>query len=53
MHVSRIGVIPKKKQLNKIIVDMSHPAGYSINDEIMKELCSLFYMSVDSAIKII
>ena len=36
IHVSRIGVIPKKHQAGKwrLIVDLSYPEGQSINDGI-------------------
>ena len=51
-HVSRFGVIPKNHTPNKwrLIVDLSHPPKFSINDRIPKELCSLTYISVDTAI---
>ena len=51
-HVSRFGVIPKHHQPNKwrLIVDLSHPTSGSINAGIPKELCSLKYITVDSAI---
>ena len=54
-HISRFGVIPKSHQPNKwrLIVDLSHPAGHSINDGIPKRLCSLTYIKVDSAINYI
>ena len=52
-HVSRFGVIPKNHQPNKwrLIVDLSHPADGSVNGGIPKELCSLQYITVDSAIE--
>ena len=50
-HISRFGVIPKKhSQKWRLIVDLSHPAGCSINDGIPKDLCSLTYITVDTAI---
>jgi len=51
-HISRFGVIPKHHQPNKwrLIVDLSHPTGGSVNAGIPKELCSLKYITVDSAI---
>jgi hypothetical protein len=53
VHISRFGVIPKKHQPGKwrLIVDLSHPAGSSVNDRIEKELCSLRYTSVDAAVR--
>ena len=51
-HVSRFGVIPKNHAPNKwrLVVDLSHPPKFSVNDGIPKELCSLTYISVDTAI---
>ena len=50
VHSSPIGIIPKKNKPNKwrLIVDLSAPAGGSVNDGINKELCSMSYMSVDA-----
>ena len=39
VHVSKIGVIPKKRQ--RLIVDLSSPNGSSVNDFIDSSLCSL------------
>ena len=52
LHVSRFGVIPKPHQPGKwrLIVDLSHPKGASVNDGIDPELCSLVYTSVDEAV---
>ena len=36
-----------------LIVDMSHPTGSTVNDEISSNLCSLHYASVDDAVDII
>ena len=51
-HLSRFGVIPKNHQPNKwrLIVDLSHPVDSSINGGIPKGLCSLKYITIDSAI---
>ena len=51
-YISRFGVIPKHNTSNKWrpIVNLSHPAGHSVNNGIPKSLCSLFYVSVDTAI---
>ena len=41
-HISRFVVIPKKSSAKwRLIVDLSHPPGFSVNDAIPKELCSL------------
>ena len=52
IHIDRFRVIPKKHQPGKwrLIVDLSHPSGHSVNDGIPKPLCSLSYITVDSAI---
>ena len=51
-HISRFGIIPKNHQPNKLrlIVDLSHPKGHSVNSGISKELCSLSYITEDNAI---
>ena len=53
IHVSRFGLVPKGHQPDKwrLIVDLSHPSGASINDGIERELCSLCYTSVDEAVQ--
>ena len=51
IHTSRFGVIPKPHQPGKwrLIVDLSHPKGHSVNDGVDPGLCSLTYASVDAA----
>lgn len=55
LHINHFGVIPKRHQVGKwrLIVDLSHPEGASINDGIPPERCSLRYPSVDDAVWII
>ena len=52
VQISRFGVIPKHHQRNKwrLIIELSHPQGHSINEYIPKTLCSLSYITVDDAI---
>ena len=52
-HISRFGVIPQHHQSDKwcLIVDLSHPNGYSVNDGIPGTLCSLQYITIDAAVK--
>ena len=52
-HISRFGVIPKHHQSDKwrLIVDLSHPNGYSVEDGIPGTLCSLQYITIDAAVK--
>ena len=52
-QISRFGVIPKRHQPNKrrLIVDISYPAGQSVNDGIPISLCGLSYITVDDAIQ--
>ena len=49
IQINRFGVIPKASQPGKwrLIVDLSHPEGKSVNDGINPELCSLHYVKVD------
>ena len=52
VHISRFGVIPKGHTGKwRLIVDLSHPRGCSVNDGISKPLCSLKYVTIDEAIK--
>ena len=55
VHINRFGVIPKNHQPGKwrLIVDLSHPSGFSVNDGIEPELCSLKYTSVDEAVQVV
>ena len=55
VHISRCGVIPKGHQGDKwrVIVDLSAPDGYSINDGIRPDICSLEYTRVSDAVKVI
>ena len=52
VQVSHFGVIPKNHQPGKwrMIVDLSHPRGWSVNECISPELCSMHYTSVDEAV---
>ena len=51
-HISRFGVIPKRNKPNKwrLIMGLPHPIEFSVNYGISKELCSLSYITVDTAI---
>ena len=53
LHLSRFGVIPKSSHLGKwrLIVDLSHPEGRSVNDGINRELCSLQYARVEEVVR--
>ena len=52
VHISRFGVIPKGQTGKwRLIVDLSHPKGQSVNDGIPKALCSLKYVTIDEANK--
>ena len=55
VHISRFGVIPKPHQPGKwrLIIDLSHPEGRSVNDGVDGELCSLAYATIDEAATII
>ena len=47
--VSRFGVIPKGGEVGRwrLIVDLSHPEGQSVNDGISTDWCSLKYVRVE------
>ena len=49
LHISRFGVIPKRNNPGKwrLILDLSHPQGTSVNDGIDSNNYSLSYVSVD------
>ena len=51
VHVSRFGVIPKPYQPGKwrLMVDLSYPPQYSVNDGVHPRWCSLEYASIDQA----
>ena len=54
LQVSRLGVVPKHTPGQwRLIVDLSSPAGHSVNDGISRSLCSLTYVSVDTAVKLV
>ena len=52
LQISPFGVIPKKHRPDKwrLIVDLSSPEGYSVNDAISNDLCSTSYTSIDNAV---
>jgi len=52
VHINRFGVIPKNHQQNswRLITDLSHPSGSSVNDGIPPQLCTLTYVTIDDAI---
>ena len=51
IHINHFGVIPKGHQTAKwrLIVDMSHSEGHSVNDGIDPALCSSSYATVEMA----
>lgn len=54
LHINRFGVIPKGHNSGKwrLITDLSHPPGRSVNDGIDPALCSLTYSSVDQVAEV-
>lgn len=55
IQVSCFGVIPKTPQPGKwrLILDLSFPQGFSVNNAIDSEVCSLKYWTVDNAAKLV
>ena len=54
IHICCFGVIPKGSSGRwHLIVDLSAPEGYSVNDGIREDLCSLKYVTVDDAVQVV
>lgn len=55
IHINRVGVVPKGHNTGKfrMITDLSHPEGRSVNDGVDPELCSLSYLSVDEVARVV
>ena len=55
ISVSPFGIIPKKHQPNKwrLILDLSSPAGHSVNDHIPESHCSIKYSGLEEAITLL
>ena len=54
LQVNKFGLISKKIPGEwRLIVDLSSPEGYSVNDGVYNHLCSLKYISVDDALAVI
>ena len=55
LQVSPFGVIPKQHAPGqwRLIVDLSHPEGYSVNDGIGSSLSSSSYVSVDNLTEVV
>ena len=49
MHISKFGIIPKKHNPGewRLIIDLSSPEKWSVNDGIDPALCSLSYTRVE------
>ncbi len=51
VHVNPFGVISKREPGKwRLILNLSSPGGWSVNDGICKEWCSLSYLSVDEVV---
>ena len=55
VHCSPVGLVPKGRNTGKwrMIVDLSHPAGRSVNDGLARSSCSPCYPSVADAVQFI
>ena len=52
VQTSSLGAVPKKHSDKwRLILDLSHPDGSSVNDGISKSICSLTYMKVQDAVR--
>ena len=52
-HCSPLGAVPKKDNTIRLILDLSAPAGFSVNDGIPPEMFSVRYSSFDSAVLLV
>ncbi len=50
---SPLGAVPKKDGTHRIILDLSSPAGSSVNDGIPSDECSVHYTSFDDAVEMV
>ena len=52
VHISHVGLVPKGHQVEswRMIVDLFHSSGRSVNNLIPSDLCSLCYPSVDDTV---
>ena len=55
VHKSPTGIIPKASKQGKfqLIVNLSSPPQFSMNDKIPHDLCSLEYASMDQAVSMV
>lgn len=54
VQTTRFRVIPKRNSNGwQLILDLSSPEGWSMNDGINPDLCSLFYVTIDDATRAI
>ena len=53
LRCSGVGVVPKKQNKWRMIMHLSAPEGYSINDFISSEDFSLCYTSIDDAVRLL
>ena len=53
VQINRFRLVPKNHQPGKwrLIIDLSHPRGASVNVGVEPELCSMKYTSVDEAVR--
>lgn len=50
---SPLGAAPKKDGTQRIVLDLSSPRGFSVNDGIPAEECSVHYTSFDDAVEMV
>ena len=52
-HCSPLGAVPKKDGTFRIILDLSSPRGFSVNEGILKDTFSVRYSSFDDAVELV
>jgi hypothetical protein len=53
LRINPVGLVPKKSGGWRLISNLSHPNGFSVNDFIDPDVCSVQYSKFDNAIEII
>ena len=52
-HVSLLGAVPKNDGLMRVVLDLSSPKGFSVNDGILKDPYSVTYTASDDSVNLV
>ena len=53
LHCSPLGAVPKKDDSWRLIIDLSSPRGYSVNERISKDELSVMFSKFDDAVNLV